>query len=541
MKRPFPMLDRAARGVTVTLLAGALAACGSDSKEPCNFNADAEAAGGANTVKYSSHCGDDSGGEIYETLTAAIDSLGGTGGTVLVSSGTYKETLQVPAGVDLIGAGPEETIIEPASGEIGIVVSDGAHSVIEGVTVRNAGKVAVGAIDVGITLRNVVIETTSLVDNAGGHGVQIEGAAEVVVEGSIIENNAGTGILAVGTEAVTIIDPAFSEDPNATDGESIIDPAFSPGTQISGNDGGGIAIIDPAFSEADKISGDVLIEGVDIADNQRFGIALFGANGTIRQTAVRGTVARGGGEGYADGVLVSGKRNDGQTPPDDITVSIADDVVIAGCARAGVAGFAGARVNVLATVGRNERGGVWGAGKGTTVTLGSSAELAENGLVGVGVNGGAMLDAQGGVIRDTQLRKGPGGQKDIADGIVILSGAAATISGVVFDDNARAGVQIDKPKIKGLKPDVTMSGATFLGGEYGVAINKTANLMPPADIFQADNNFTGGVKTPVAVDLELETAGSVCGATDATCNVPTVSASAAAGGSAGGGGGGDEG
>jgi nitrous oxidase accessory protein NosD len=68
------------------------------------------------------------------------------GDIVQVAAGLYAETgLNVPAGVSLIGAGRDTTIIN--GGNSGVVIYPGHNSVVEGLTIRGSGS---GCFDAGL-------------------------------------------------------------------------------------------------------------------------------------------------------------------------------------------------------------------------------------------------------------------------------------------------------------------------------------------------------------------------------------------------------
>lgn len=100
----------------------------------------------------------------YDTLKAAMD-VAQSGDTIQVAAGTYNESgLSLPAGVSLIGAGWERTIID-GKGVMGAVLAAGADTLIEGVAIRGSGS---EYFDGGIWISNgaVTVREARLTDNA---------------------------------------------------------------------------------------------------------------------------------------------------------------------------------------------------------------------------------------------------------------------------------------------------------------------------------------------------------------------------------------
>ncbi len=115
------------------------------------------------------------------TINAAIADLGSTGGAVLVASGRYAESVQLPANVSVIGACARDVTLASngPAGPRGVVQLTGAASALRNVT---------------ITPRN-------------GRGITITTASsDAVIEGVIVRGATGGGISADGADNLTIRD-----------------------------------------------------------------------------------------------------------------------------------------------------------------------------------------------------------------------------------------------------------------------------------------------------------------------------------------------
>ncbi len=102
----------------------------------------------------------------YATLKEAMTAAQ-SGDTIQVAAGTYNESgLSLPAGVSLIGAGWETTIID-GEGVTGAVLSAGADTLIAGVAIRGSGS---EHFDGGIWVSNgaVTVREARLTDNTTG-------------------------------------------------------------------------------------------------------------------------------------------------------------------------------------------------------------------------------------------------------------------------------------------------------------------------------------------------------------------------------------
>lgn len=476
-----------------------------------------------------------------KTLAAAVKKAA-PGDTIVVAAGTYAEGLVLPPGVHFKGEGVAKTIVAPPAGSTGILITGGGDAKIEGVSVRKATGTGILASGTNLELVDVEVSGTlrDKATGAPGHGVQSAGAALLTLKGCTVGKNLGVGVVAAKVATVSIIDPAFSVSPLGGSGAvSIIDPAFSPKSNISGNWGGGVAIIDPAFApgargKTDGATPSFDIQGTLIGDNKLFAVALYGASGTIRGSALIGSQklvsSRAGTSDVAEGLVVA-DGSDGQASS---SVAIEDDCVIGGNARAGVLVSAHAQVNVSGAVRTNSYGGVWAQGKDARIALDASAVVSDNDLVGVAVTFGAGLEAKGARISGTrkmQLANPAGGLPvEVGDGVGVFDQGRAALNAVQLLDNGRAGVVAHRPGTTGSgSVDLQVSGSKFVGGQFGIVVNEAgqtgAGSVPAADLEK--NNAFEGLNNKVDPAGKLEVEVSPCGqgkSADTKCTPPASEA-----------------
>ena len=138
--------------------AGAVAtgwAAGCTAEEPastCSFPATT----GTTTYVAANGCGgsgsaDGSKANPYATIEAATKGAK-AGTTIAVAAGTYKESVALPAGVNLTGSGATSTKIQPPT-SFGISVTGTGTSAIGGLTVNGAKGVGIVATGAGLELK----------------------------------------------------------------------------------------------------------------------------------------------------------------------------------------------------------------------------------------------------------------------------------------------------------------------------------------------------------------------------------------------------
>ncbi len=467
------------------------------------------------SAKYvSSACGS-SGGDGSQAAPYATPAeaakVAKAGDTIVLAGGGYSGGFTLPGGVNLLGPGAGKATLS-AGGGTGITIAGNGKTTIRGVAVNGAAGYGIASTGVALVLSDVTVSGTKPDKNgAGGHGVQAEGGAELVLEAAKIQGNVGTGVLAVGVAMVSIVDPAFK--PGASDGgTAIVDPAFAPASVISGNEGGGVAIVDPAFApgsnDAPKLP--VQIAATDISKNKNFGLALFGGGASIVRSAIRDTQKTATGD-FADGVVVASSA---KTKAGALVVDAQSAVT--GNGRAGLVAATQAQVSVEGELSGNETGGAWVQGAGAVLQLGPKARLRKNGLLGAGANKGGRIEVNGARIEATQARKfaepAGGMPEDVGDGLGAFNGSSLQVKGARIANNARAGVIAHAPKVGGALTgiEIDVTGSEFEGGQFGIVINKTGLAkLPDAVGLKGDNKFSA-VKKDVDNAGNLMVRSSVC-------------------------------
>jgi hypothetical protein len=144
--------------------------------------------------------------EDYPSIQEGIDAAESSD-TVLVASGVYDERIVMPAGVRVVGAGPEETAID-ARKEGTVVSMMGDGSLLEGFTVRNGvadnhgngspagGGIYCGAASMRISKCRIIGNSA---DQGWGGGVYVKSGGSVLIVNSEIAGNSaesGGGVFA---------------------------------------------------------------------------------------------------------------------------------------------------------------------------------------------------------------------------------------------------------------------------------------------------------------------------------------------------------
>jgi hypothetical protein len=233
------------------------------------------------------------------------------GDTVILSAGTYEESLTLPAGIHLCGADHETVIIQPPAGEPGIEVTGAGQSRICNLTVQKASGFGIVSTEADLELEEVTTQNTSALDkDTPGHGVHIQNAATLKAINLKSIDNEGAGLSVMGVESVSIIVPEYIPSPELdTEKVGIIVPEYMPrtpdgetaGSAFKGNGQNGIIIIVPeyleGYGESEAVETEALLGGLYLSENMDAGIALMGVKSTIDQCRVHGTVAPSTPEG----------------------------------------------------------------------------------------------------------------------------------------------------------------------------------------------------------------------------------------------------
>ena len=468
-------------------------------------------------------------GAPVSTIAAAV-ALAKAGDTIVIAAGTYAESVDLPVDVGLKGAGSGKTIIAPPAGARGIYIAPGGGVVrVEGVAISKATGYGLSADSQELALADVKVNQTGVKPGApgSGHGVQFVNGAKLIMENCNITGNAGVGVVAVKVASVAIVDPAYSVSPRGDGGgRAIVDPAYSPASNISGNHAGGIAIVDPAYSpgggKADDTTEHFQIRSTAIKDNTVFGLAIYGGNGSLDRAVITGTKKSNDGSDFADGLVISDSTQLDLLPGASVAVGhirVGADAIVGGNQRTGLLVSASSQVTVDGEIRANVHGGVWARGESALVKLTDKSRLCENEMVGVAVTFGARLEATGARIESTKLRPftnlGGGMPVDIGDGVGIFDNSRAVISGATLEGNGRAGVVAHGVAANDAgQVDIAVTGTKFIGGEFGIVVNKQAAGAAPASVPAAqlalDNTFDGQ-KTKIDPAGELSVKVSPCG------------------------------
>ena len=465
---------------TLTAMSALAAAASCGSPEACDGVTFPTASG--RVLRVSSQCGTANGtGSAtvpFATISAAL-AAAQTGDTVVVAAGTYTESLDVKAGVNLVGAGATAVRVQPKTGAAIAIKGTGATK-ISGIGVYNAVGFGIGISEgAEVVLQGVRVEKTVAAAQGThlGYGVAATGAKSVSLQGCQLVGNSAVGLVSSGSGPISIIDPLFLKNPIASARGAgtvgIIDPLFTPQSQITGNQGGGVAIIDPLFAPTSDASVAALtVSATDIAANGKYGIALYGASATISRTAIRAT--KGNQGDAADGLIVA-PRQTALANAVALAVNVDETSIITGNGRAGVLATGKCDVVVAAEVSLSGRGGVWAQGDTAKMRITKTAVLAQNAMVGVAVTAGATLELTGARVVDTKVVAyvpPAGGTKvDLGDGIGVFGKARGSVRDAVLKGNPRAGVigHDCAANSSGL-PDLQVENTSITGSKYGVVI-----------------------------------------------------------------------
>lgn len=138
--------------------------------------------------------------EDHDTIQAAVDAAG-PGDTVLVSAGTYAESVTVAGkrGVSIVGEG--DAVVDADGALVGIDVSDGSGVRITGITVRNMTQTGIRIADstsvrvTGCTIQGPGSELDRM------DGIQVDRGVRVRIEDNDVSDVNGVGILLYHLEA----------------------------------------------------------------------------------------------------------------------------------------------------------------------------------------------------------------------------------------------------------------------------------------------------------------------------------------------------
>ena len=137
----------------------------------------------------------------YATITQAIEAAQ-PGQTIVISPGTYTETIVFKEGIHLSGAEKETVTIRcPPGSPAAIVASSCASGIISGITLENPSPGRTVNRGAGILLTNSTLEVFNCcIQRCSGDGIVIKGVGASVVRNSIVRENEGHGIAVSGQE-----------------------------------------------------------------------------------------------------------------------------------------------------------------------------------------------------------------------------------------------------------------------------------------------------------------------------------------------------
>lgn len=217
-------------------------------------------------VEYCEGCSNDGhtwGYDAFTTIQEGIDNAASPG-TVQVAAGTYVENVSMKSGVNVLGAGPDLTIVD--GGGTSTVLTFGwldQETAIEGFTIQNGRSSGFSGAGVSIIYSQAVIRNNSIKNCQGwgigilsessptiqqntitqnDGGILILGSTPAVI-GNVIKRNRGCGIETMNTNIFTVVNNLICE--NESDGVKYAIPYGSSDVKIvnntiSGNVGSGI-------------------------------------------------------------------------------------------------------------------------------------------------------------------------------------------------------------------------------------------------------------------------------------------------------------
>jgi hypothetical protein len=263
----------------------------------------------------------DDGVRTFLKIQDAIDSISGATDTnrfvVKVMPGTYLESLTMKAFVDIVGSGPEDTVIEDSGSAAAILADTGNFSVRDLTIVQHgdSGVRVIGANRDNITLRNIVIKMRAA--NGSSYGI-FQDSGKLELHDSRIEWNgcgSGCGAEAIYVDTVlvskSVVDMSSDADfegivaTNPTIRDSVISlTARNSGYAVMVNGNGGIGNI---------VNTDITVRATGI-DGGNYGVSAYGATAKIQSSRIEVTTAGvpvrsaalGGDNFVVDGSVLSG-------------------------------------------------------------------------------------------------------------------------------------------------------------------------------------------------------------------------------------------
>ncbi|MCD6573922.1 MAG: DUF2341 domain-containing protein, partial [Thermoplasmata archaeon] len=194
----------------------------------------------------------------YDTIQAAINDAD-NGNTILVSNGTYNESIVVNKSINLYGEDKNITIIDGGS-DSNVVTIEASNVNISGFTIRNGGEE--GIYMEGVSYCNI---SNNIICNNGGAGVILNLSSNNTIYGNIVHNNTYDGILLENASYNNIIGNTACYNGVGNNGEGIL-LMYSSHNIIKNNTAyknGEDGIILEPYASYNNITGNEVYENAD--------------------------------------------------------------------------------------------------------------------------------------------------------------------------------------------------------------------------------------------------------------------------------------
>ncbi|MCS6844683.1 MAG: right-handed parallel beta-helix repeat-containing protein [Caldilineales bacterium] len=258
----------------------------------------------------------------HTSVQTAINAAS-PGATVRVGPGVYRETLRLKAGVQVVGAGPDQTIVQ-GNGSATVVTASGSqigrNTLLEGMTITGGGGRFGGGIQVSSgaapTLRRLWVVDNAAVGGPSGGGILVsDGAHPLLEEVKLQGNRANSGsAISVWQAQATLRRCTVVENG---------DPAAVPLYGAILVDGGSTVTIEETLFRGNRaqFGGGLAVAGR--ASVTVVGGRFWGNTATVQGGAI---VVVGGGRLLLDGVAV--ERNRSALDGGGLTVADAEATVV---------------------------------------------------------------------------------------------------------------------------------------------------------------------------------------------------------------------
>lgn len=397
-----------------------------------------------------------------DDVLAVLNRLG-PGSVLTLRAGTYDlgETMLVPVGLTIQGAGAEETVIQSSAPDAAMVVYGDGGLVMRDVTMRHVGEEAASVLLVfGRDLQLDRVTVTGGVvaaDGSAGNGLVLRGAAtagpdgalvvdpnaapaEMSVADSSILDNGAAGVIGAETAVVEMNNTLVSNNVGCgvcwqDDASGVVE-----GLRVEQN-GAGLQ-----FSDRSKGT----VTDSQINDNATVGLSLDDeANLLIEASEVSGN--EGGLQAAGSAVLTI---NDSTAQDNTIALAVEDQAVVALSASRFIGGVA--QVQVLGSAQVTATNNSFSQSAEAAILVGAQAELSMN---------QAMVSV-------------------IGDGFIVGGGSHVTLTSVTVDGGRSAIVFGDEAS-------GTVTNTVLSNQEVAIAINGTGS--PDFSEVQITDSMTAGI------------------------------------------------